>query len=121
MLAAAVLLSEHVLPYPAPAGSAVVAQQQLAQLAELLAAAGLPPGHTIHLATNLVCFQRHSDGVDAKLTAPTEHGWQMLYAAAGGVMAMLEQPEEPSTWPGSLGPNAPPGTSPEMRITLEMP
>ncbi|KAL4452586.1 hypothetical protein ABPG75_008248 [Micractinium tetrahymenae] len=147
LLAAAVLLSEHVLPYAGLAGAAgaAVAEAHLCELALLLAAAGLPKGHRIKVQANLVCFQRSSDGADAKLVAPhaaapaaaaaaaaadggqaggagpaAEDGsaFPRLSVLTGGVRAVLQPAPGGATWPAALGPNAPPGTGPDMQVVL---
>ncbi|KAL4438968.1 hypothetical protein ABPG77_006905 [Micractinium sp. CCAP 211/92] len=85
LLAAAVLLTEQVLPYGGLAGAAgeAAARAQLCELAQLLAAAGLPRGHCIHLQSNLVCFRRGSDGADAKLISPAAGPAAVPAGAAG--------------------------------------
>lgn len=129
ILAAAVLLTEHILPYPAVGSTPAAAEALLAQLVELLAAACLPQGHVVTLDTNLVCWQRHSDGADAKLAAPAAEvllgaaaagaaAWQ-LQAGAGGVAASMAAPPAHSAWPAALGPNAPSGSGPEMRVMVQ--
>lgn len=121
-------MAEHVLPYFASGLAPAAVEAQLRELAELLAAAGLPEGHSITLDTNLVCWQRPSVGSEAKLAAPAADAllgaaaagaasWQ-LQAAAGGVDATMAAPPAHSVWPAGLGPNAPPGKGPDMRIAV---
>lgn len=84
VVAAAVLLAEQVLPYIGlEASEAAAAEGRLRDLAQLMAAAGLHPGHRIQLQTNLVCFRRSSDGADAKLVRPLSRLAGPAAAAAG--------------------------------------
>ncbi len=128
ILAAAVLTTEHVLPYFAAGAAPTAVERQLAQLAQLLATAGLAEGHCITLDTNLVCWQCPSDGSEVKLAAPAADAllvaaaagaasWQ-LKAVAGTVEATMAAPPAHSLWP-ALGPNAPSGSGPEMRVVVQ--
>lgn len=125
LLAAAVLLSERVLPYATRSATPAATEAQLAQLAALVAAAGLPPGHRIELDTNLVCFLQLGDSVEVKLEAPAAaaagaaaEGDGLLSAAAGSVVASLGPPPAHSCWPAALGPNAPPGSGSEVQVVI---
>lgn len=84
----AVLLLEECLPYPMPTTSREQAQELLAQLAALVAGAGLPPGHALRISTSLVCFRRPADGAEAKLSAPPPGAWRLEAAAEEGGRAV---------------------------------
>lgn len=125
LLAAAVLLSEHVLPYPTARSSLEAVAAQLSQLAALVAAAVPPAGHCLELDADLVCFQRLSDGVEVKLSAPfVEAGgsWEVA-ADADAVHARMAPPPAQSCWPAALWAlgHVPEGSTPNLRVTVQAP
>ena len=120
LLATAVLLSEHVLPYGAmmPAAGA---EQRLQWLAGVVAEAGLPPGHRIQLHTSLVCFQRADiEHREVQLAWRAAGEGEVLHASAGGVVASLAAPPAPRPrWPASMGPCMADGSGPQMHLVLQ--
>ena len=124
LLATAVLLSEHVLPYGAmmPAAGA---EQRLQWLAGVVADAGLPPGHRIQLHTShtsLVCFQRADTGerTEVHLVWRAAGDGEVLQASVGSVVARLAAPPVPCPrWPAALGRSMACDSGPEMQVVLQ--
>jgi hypothetical protein len=124
LLATAVLLSEHVLPYgPATAAAAAAgAEQPLQWLAGVLATAGLPPGHCIQLHTSLVCFQRADtdERTEVHLVWRAAGDGEVLQASVGSVVARLAAPPVPCPrWPAALGRSMACDSGPEMQVVLQ--